>query len=250
MRKKIETTMFLISVILIFVSSGICLLLKTNNGKVFVHDLDVENQDGVLYHARLYRPVSASSMNPRPSVLLSYGNSCGLSCGDYAAAELTRNGFVVLNIENSGEKYHYDTENSIDAGYTYLRTRSFTDHDKTSLAAWGNAAETAARSGSIGDFSSVVLIASDSKHFHAKQKGVRIYKEDKISEMIAGRKTLSYLTETFRSEGGLIDDKEYREISSSHTPALLQGLRLARIIMTVSAVLLAADLTLFLPKNE
>lgn len=247
-RRKVifEKILLFLSASLIFIISGLSFLLKTNNGKLFIHDIVVESREGFPYHARLYRPVSASSIDPYPAVLLSYGTECDRSCGDYAAVTLTKNGFIVLSIESFGQgktskKPDDYTENCIDAGYTFLDTRSFTDHNNISLAVWTDAAETAADANSLEYFSSVVLVFPEENLLRKfSENRLHIYdKQTGKSEMIAGAKTLSFIINAFRN--GAENNISYSEFE----PTLLLYCRLFQIILSAVIVFCGADLFFF-----
>lgn len=185
----------------ILICSGLSKFLLSGFGNTAIYDIEVESYEGFIYYARLFRPIRASSLNPRPSVLMSFGSHGSRSSGDHIAAELARRGFVVLIIEDFRSEPEFETENMIDAGYTYLATRTFTDHARIGLAAWADADEKSLQSVHYNDF--VVHIS-----------------EKDVITFIQERDTISYLIDVFHDGLDLPDDTEFLEISGIYTDLL------------------------------
>ena len=239
----IEKTILYISVFLAFVVSVLCFTLKTNNSNLIVSDIVIESHEGFPYHARLYKPVSASSTNPLPAAILSFGKGCDRRCGDYIAIALTKKGFVVLSIESFGQgktenKPDYLTQNSVDAGYMYLSTKSYTDSNRINLAAWTSAAENALSAKYLSEFSSVVFINPDEGLLRRIPSYVYVYIAKSVKdEMIAGADTISFIETVFTAE---------KTVSGMDLfiPGLLLSFRFLQIILLLTIIVYSSDLIL------
>ena len=239
----IEKTILYISVFLTFVVSVLCFILKTNNGDLIISDIAVESHEGFPYPARLYKPVSASSINPLPAAILTFGKGCDRRCGDYAASALTKKGFVVLSIESFGQgekenKPDYLTQNSVDAGYMYLSTKSYTDSNRINLAAWTSAAENSLSAKHLSSFSSVVFVSPDEGLLRRIPSYVHVYRaKSGRDDMIAGTDTISFIETVFAAEKPVSRFDAFK-------PGLLLSFRFLQIILLVTIIVCAADLVL------
>ena len=149
---------------LFLIGAGISRYLETDSGNILIHNIEVESYEGFLYGGRLFRPIQANSMNQRPSILLLPGNLGDRYSGDHIAMEFARRGFVVLTIEDFGQgstapEPDFPTENMADAGYTFLTTRTFTDHERTGLITLYSGSEKALEGKHFPDFTSVLFIS-------------------------------------------------------------------------------------------
>lgn len=138
-RPRFSYSLWIILLSVFLIGAGISRYLETDSGNILIHDIDVESYEAFLYGGRLFRPLQASSMNQRPSVLLIPGVTGDRYTCDHIAMEFARRGFVALTIEDfsqgmTGPEPDFETENLIDAGYTFLATRSFTDHERIGIA--------------------------------------------------------------------------------------------------------------------
>ena len=159
-----EVIICLLSVFLI--GAGFSRYLETDSGNILIHDIDVESFEGFFYGARLFRPIQASSMNQRPAILIIPGKAGNRYTGDHIAMEFAKRGFVVLTIEDFSQgttsaRPDFETENMIDAGYNFLTTRTFTDHDRTGLVTFYSGADKTAEAKYFDDFSSVIMVTPD-----------------------------------------------------------------------------------------
>ena len=137
-RLKLSLNLLLCLFSVFLIGAGISRYLETDSGNILIHDIDMENYEGFIYKGRLFRPLQASSMNLRPGILMVFGDASDRYTGDHIAMELARRGFVTLTIEDFSHGMtdpapEEATENLIDAGYTFLSTRTFTDHDRIGL---------------------------------------------------------------------------------------------------------------------
>ena len=234
--KKTFLNILLLTAGLFLILSGVQRIILYDNGKIFIHDIIAESYEGTPYNARLFRPVSASAMNPRPAVLLSISESEKIGSGDYAAVKLAQNGFVVLVVnghkeDNALRKTAGYIENHIDAGYAYLSTRSFTDHKNIMLVAWDNTTKTAILSRSFNQFSSSAFIVSeDFSGLQSIRKSAHVITSTSENEKYIGHKTLSELVILFRESSGLYDD-EFALRTDTVDVTLLYGIRVLRIIV-------------------
>lgn len=112
-------------------------VVDTDGGKIDVQSVYfTSNQDGSLMHGRLYVPQNATPETPAPAVLYIHGNDG--DCDKYSmfSVELSRQGFVVLNMDmrNQGQSVKNpdgvnDGTNGATEGTQYLQALSFVDSD-------------------------------------------------------------------------------------------------------------------------
>ncbi len=162
------------------IAAGFSRYLETDSGNILIHDIDVESYEGFFYGARLFRPIQASSMNQRPAVLIIPGPTGNRYTGDHIAMEFARRGFVVLTIEDFGQgttpkEPAFYTENLIDAGYNFLTTRTFTDHDRTALITFYTGANKISDSKYKKDFTSVIMVSPDFSRIGEENIAPQIY---------------------------------------------------------------------------
>ena len=146
------------------IGAGISRYLETDSGNILIHDIDLENYEGFIYKGRLFRPLQASSMNLRPGILLVFGDASDRYTGDHIAMELARRGFVTLTIEDFSHGMtdpapEEDTENLIDAGYTFLSTRTFTDHERIGLVTFYSGADKISNAAYYPEFTSSIAVS-------------------------------------------------------------------------------------------
>ena len=163
-RGKNFSSNLLISLLCVFLlMAGFSRYIETDSGNILIHDIDVESFDCYLYGARLFRPIQASSMNRRPSILIVPGDSGNRYSGDHIAMEFAGRGFVVLTIENKPHDVSGpvdgEPENPVDSAYTFLTTRFFTDPDRTGLVSLYAGAETVKTAIHYEDFTSRAFVS-------------------------------------------------------------------------------------------
>ena len=146
------------------IGAGISRYIETDSGNILIHDIDLENYEGFIYKGRLFRPLQASSMNQRPGILLVFGDASDRYTGDHIAMELARRGFVTLTIEDfshgsTDPEPQEDTENLIDAGYTFLSTRTFTDHERIGLVTFYSGADKISNTANYPNFTSRIIVS-------------------------------------------------------------------------------------------
>ncbi len=146
------------------IGAGISRYIETDSGNILIHDIDLENYEGFIYKGRLFRPLQASSMNQRPGILLVFGNASDRYTGDHIAMELARRGFVTLTVEDflhgmTDPEPAEDTENLIDAGYTFLSTRTFTDHERIGLVTFYSGADKISDAADYPEFTSHIAVS-------------------------------------------------------------------------------------------
>ncbi|MBQ6520996.1 MAG: hypothetical protein IJI14_20000 [Anaerolineaceae bacterium] len=227
-----EKTFWYICLSFYFLSVGFSLLLKTNSGNTLIHEIRIESEDGRTFGAVLYRPVSASATDPYPSALLVYMDGLDSGSGDYAAMELTKAGFVVLSISGAENK---DLESAAKAGYTFLATRSFTDHEKISLAVWDRNPDSPKTDLRQPFISSVFITPSRDRRTEVRQKdGIHIISCATNNDMIAGVQTLTRLSGIIAAASGVSAAQ-----LTGILPQLLFALRLFRIVLIIALMFLA-----------
>lgn len=150
------------------IGAGVSRYIETDSGNILIHDIQAESYENFPYGARLYRPLQASSMNQRPSVLLIPGLTADRYTCDHVAMELARRGFAALAIEDfdqgtTASEPDYYTENLVDAGFTFLSTRSFTDHSRIGLAVFYDGAAKALEAKKFDSFASRIFVSPPSE---------------------------------------------------------------------------------------
>ncbi len=268
-RSKIRFSVFsLICLYSIFlIGSGLSRYLETDSGNILIHDITAESYEGFPYGARLFRPLQASSLNLRPAVLLITGNIGDRYTCDHIAMEFARRGFVALTIENFGHgstppEPDYDTENYVDAGYTFLYTRSFTDHNRIGLVSFYEGAEHALTAKTFSDFSACAFISpkdgiisqlpKNSAIYTAVYEGKQEYSEDEYihaikttdAGMIANRSVISSLLEYFHDSMPIPNDSPFWFDADSQRAQVLLGLRwLLLMLLCVTCAGLCVKMT-------
>ncbi len=242
----------LLSVFLI--GAGFSRYLETDSGNILIHDIEVESFEGFFYGARLFRPIQASSMNQRPSILLIPGKAGNRYTGDHIAMEFARRGFVVLTIEDFAQgttaaQPDFQTENMIDAGYNFLTTRTFTDHSRTGLATFYSGADKTADAKYYDDFSSIIMVSPDLTQITNMSSDTLLYlslyeflpeyryekaasPDDNVmlfpafhEEMIVNKSVLSAMLEHFHNDLAIPNDAPLWFDSTTQTAQMLVFLR-------------------------
>ena len=248
--------MILLSVFLI--GAGFSRYLETDSGNILIHDIDVESYEGFLYGGRLFRPLQASSLNQRPSVLLVPGEAGDRYTCDHIAMEFARRGFAALTVEDfsqgmTGPEPDFATENLIDAGYTFLATRSFTDHERIGLICFYGGARRIGEAKDLPLFASRALVSprsSDAEscpvdaeiytsryeldsEFRIEDESAREIKQYAASHagMLADRSVIAGLLEQFHADMPIPDDSPFWFDAQSQHAQLLVLIRGALLIL-------------------
>ena len=209
-RPKVRFSVFsLICLYSVFlIAAGLSRYMETDSGNILIHDITAESYEGFPYGVRLFRPLQANSLNLRPAILLVTGNAGDRYTCDHIAMEFARRGFVTLTMEDFGRgstpsEPDYETENLVDAGYTFLATRSFTDHSRIGLAVFYSGAAKALESKYLPEFTDQVFISPESGLLSAIPEAAGIF-------------TAKYeFSPEYRIEG--TEDKRIREFPEIHT---------------------------------
>lgn len=244
------------------IAAGFSRYLETDSGNILIHDIDIESYEGFNYGGRLFRPLQASSMNQRPSVLLIPGNIGNRYTCDHIAMELARRGFAALTMENFSQgltesRPEFDTENLIDTGFTFLSTRSFTDHERIALAAFYDGSTDAAAAVHLPDFASRIFISPltapnekispSALTLYAKfeTKPDYIADDDLVSQgkpfystheqMLIDHAVIAEILERFHKDLSIPNDSPFWFSSASQHAQLLVFLRL--LLLVLSAVI-------------
>ena len=254
LRRPLSFSALLILFSAFLITAGLSRFIETDSGNILIHDIDAESYEGFMYGARLYRPLQASSMNQRPSVLLIFGAAGDRYTGDHIAMEFARRGFVVLTMEDFGQgmtgpEPDFETENHVDAGYTFLATRSFTDHSRIGLAAFYEGAAKALEAASFPSFASRAFICppsdlsaglpDDVLTLAAKYETDPAYRYSAASltvpafhsGMLVSRSMLSALLEHFQADLEIPNDTPFWFDASSQRAQLLTGLQMLLLIL-------------------
>ncbi len=258
----------LLSVFLI--AAGFSRYLETDSGNILIHDIETESWEGFFYGARLFRPLQANSLNQRPSVLLIPGRTADRYTCDHIAMEFARRGFVALTMEDfaqgmTASEPDFETENLVDAGYTFLNTRSFTDHERIGIIAFYEGADKALDSKAFPEYRSRAFVepkvsaaekaANNTEIYTAKFETSAEYRlpsdTDQIrvipashAGMIVSSDLIGALLEQFHEALAIPNDSPFWFNAGSQRAGLLIGIRFALLILlTVLCVGLSAILT-------
>ena len=122
----------------------------------------------------------------------------------------------------------YYTENVVDAGYAFLISRSFTDHDRVGIAAFDEGTEKALESTTLADFTSSVFVnaeddAPDGTH--------------SLTGSVADPRTIASVMEIFHEELAIPNDSPFWYDANQQTSALLLILRAALFALLGLAVI-------------
>jgi len=126
-----------LSLFLIFAGSWLAKTIHTANGAVEIQDLRFTTESGSIMSGLLYIPKTASKETPAPGVLAIHGYINSRETQSGFAIELSRRGFVVLAIDQSGHGYtdppaFANNFGALD-GLNYLRNLAFVDQDRIGL---------------------------------------------------------------------------------------------------------------------
>lgn len=223
-------TVLLISAFLI--AAGCSRMLETDSGNILIHDIDVESYQSFFYGGRLYRPLQAGSMNQRPGILVVIGESGDRYTADQLGMELSKRGFVVLSIEDFGQGStdvapDFYTENLVDAGYAFLISRSFTDHERIGIAAFDEGTVKVNASLVSAEFDSCVFVNSEdelSAETHL------------LTGSVADPRTIAEIMEIFHEDLAIPNDSPFWYDAGRQTSALLLALRAALFALLCLAV--------------
>ncbi|MDC7127116.1 MAG: alpha/beta hydrolase, partial [Spirochaetales bacterium] len=112
-------------------------------GKIEVSNVNIENYNGLNVRGKLYRPKNASVENKAPGVVYLHGYQNNRETSDPYAIELSRRGFVVINIDTLGRGNSdnqrsenvpgFDKTYGGNAAFEYLRNLPFVDSERCGL---------------------------------------------------------------------------------------------------------------------
>ena len=239
------------------IGAGLSRYLETDSGDILIHDIDVESYEAFLYGGRLFRPLQASSLNQRPSVLLIPGETGDRYTCDHIAMEFARRGFVALTVEDftqgmTGPEPDFETENMIDAGYTFLATRSFTDHDRIGLVCFYNGCGKLSGAKDLPLFDSAAMVSpkaslvsgsndaiiytagyETNSKFRVEidgQENIRTFSASHAG-MLVDRAVIAALLEQFHEDMPIPDDSPFWFDASSQRAQILVGIRGALLLL-------------------
>lgn len=134
---------FLLCLVLLVGAEGLAWGVQRDFGHVDVSNVSYENFNGIPVRAKLLKPVAASPDNPFPGVIYIHGYQNNRETSDAYAIEMTRRGFVVLEIDaigrgNSGQPNDIDAPDFDDTyggrtSFEYLKSLPFVDTDSVGL---------------------------------------------------------------------------------------------------------------------
>ncbi len=88
-----------IALALVLVGSVVASIAHTSGGAVKVQSINFVTEDGIMLHALLYTPKTATNEQPAPAVVASHGYNNTAEVQDMNAIELSKRGYVVMAID-------------------------------------------------------------------------------------------------------------------------------------------------------
>ncbi|MHA2239983.1 MAG: alpha/beta hydrolase [Candidatus Thorarchaeota archaeon] len=138
--------LFILCFILIGSSALFANLIQNDFGQIDVKTISIVDENGLTVVGKLYRPLTATSDDPAPGVLLLHGMNNDKDTEAPAALELTRRGFVALALDQlshgdstgGGNLLGFlatDSDYTLgaNASYQYLKNLAFVDGSSTGL---------------------------------------------------------------------------------------------------------------------
>jgi pimeloyl-ACP methyl ester carboxylesterase len=95
----------ILGVVLVIVAGVVGWLVQTGGGSVSIRDLRFEGANGALMSALLYVPSTATAKTPAPAILAVHGYINSRETQSGFAIELSRRGYVVLALDQTGHGY-------------------------------------------------------------------------------------------------------------------------------------------------
>ncbi|MHC1770886.1 MAG: alpha/beta hydrolase [Flexilinea sp.] len=162
--------LFCLSIILIAFSAA--KWIETDGGNILVHKIDIEVTETTYTDGKLYRPISAQSLNQRPAIILISGMQNDKDTMAPLAIELASRGFVALTVDNFGQgdapaRNITRYLNVIDSSLTLLKTQTFVDADRIGIVGYSIGSIETMLAAGIKDINSIVLISPYEKFVQA-----------------------------------------------------------------------------------
>jgi pimeloyl-ACP methyl ester carboxylesterase len=150
-------------------------LVQTGAGKISVTDVRFQGAAKQTLSGLLYVPEGASEQKPAPAVLAIHGYINSREMQSPYAIELSRRGYVVLAIDQSGHGYSdppaFANGYGGPAGLAYLRSLKFVDRDQVVLEghSMGGWASLVAAGAARDDYRSIIVSGSSTGVFGAPE---------------------------------------------------------------------------------
>ena len=126
-----------LSLLLILAGSFLASVIQTDNGSVSVRDIRFAGSAGQIMSGLLYVPETASAASPQPAVLAIHGYINSRETQSGFAVELSRRGFVVLALDQTGHGFSdppaFAHGFGGPDGLAYLRSLPFVDRERVGL---------------------------------------------------------------------------------------------------------------------
>jgi pimeloyl-ACP methyl ester carboxylesterase len=163
------------ALLLVFGGGLLARLIQTGAGAVAVSDVRFRGAQGQTLSALLYRPEGATEQSPAAAVLAIHGYINSREMQSPYAIELSRRGYVVLALDQSG--HGYSDPPAFANGYGapdalhYLRGLPFVDRDQVVLEghSMGGWASLVAAGAARADYRSIVISGSSTGIFGAPE---------------------------------------------------------------------------------
>lgn len=175
MKNKKLTLLWILSLLIVFLGSGIAALFHSSGGSVHISRISFDADHGTL-SGLLYLPKDASKDHPKPAVIVTHGYLNSAEMQDANAIELSRRGFVVLALDQY-DHGHSDLDesnyaddsfgslwapfwvNSMNDAVTYMYSQDYVLKDADGNGVLGLAGH------SMGGFSTSMALAMDEMQF-------------------------------------------------------------------------------------
>lgn len=163
---KSPTALFLYLFAIVLFSGAIARGIDTDWGAILIHKVPIEITEYQFAEGKIYRPITAQSLNERPAILLINALNPDNEALSSLASELARRGFVALSIDLSIQGNSVDPDQNnfneiLSAGFRFLKSQSFVLKDYIGLVAYSiPALEPSTEKFIQENFQSIVFIAS------------------------------------------------------------------------------------------
>lgn len=132
-----QTRTLVLAICLILIGGFLANRIQTVGGTVDVSHVRFAGSDGIITHARLYRPEGVSNDSPAPGIVATHGYINSNETQSGFAIEFARRGYVVLAPDQTGHGYSDPAAFANGFGgidtLAYMKTLPFVDQDNVGL---------------------------------------------------------------------------------------------------------------------
>lgn len=98
-KSKQKGILLILSVVIMIIGLSGSFIIQTDFGRVVITDVNLRTSEDVLIHSTLHRPLTATSTNPLPGVIVIHGSMQSKEWLSAFSIELSKREFVVLSID-------------------------------------------------------------------------------------------------------------------------------------------------------